>query len=50
MANALDPTGERLELVFIALPSNDPAEFDPVDPGRFLERCRTKAIVRFERT
>jgi hypothetical protein len=50
MANMLDPTNEKLELVFNALVPDVPGEeLDPVDPGRFLERCRTKAIVRFER-
>lgn len=48
MAKALGPDG-GLELVFNALVANDFGEFHPVDPGRFLEECRTKAIVRFER-
>lgn len=49
MANKLDGTDEKLEVVFNALVPNAAAgEFNPVDPGRFLERCRTKATVRFE--
>lgn len=49
MANTLDHTGQKLEIVFNALIPNVLGELNPVDPGRFLERCRTKAIVRFER-
>lgn len=49
MANTLEQTGQKLELVFNALAPNAPGEFNPIDPGRFLEGCRTKAIVRFER-
>lgn len=48
MAKALGPDG-GLELVFNALAPNRFGEFNPVDPGRFLEECRTKAVVRFER-
>jgi hypothetical protein len=48
MANNLDGTDEKLEVVFNALASEVPGMFSPVDPGRFLERCRTKATVRFE--
>lgn len=47
MANLLDGTGEKLEVVFNALAPVVPGEFKPVDPGRFLERCRTKATVTF---
>jgi hypothetical protein len=49
MANALCPTDGRLELVFNALAPEVLGEFNPVYPGRFLESCRTKAMVRFER-
>jgi len=49
MANALDPIGQELELVFNALAPNISQESGSVYPGRFLEGCRTKAIVRFER-
>jgi hypothetical protein len=48
MADALGPTDGNLELVFNALVPDDSGEFKPVDPGRFLEWCRTKAVVRFE--
>lgn len=47
MAKALGPDG-GLELVFNALVKNPYGESNPVDPGRFLEECRTKAVVRFE--
>ena len=49
MANRLDGTGEKLEIVFNALNSNVIVEFRPLVPGRFLEKCRTKATVRFGR-
>lgn len=49
MANALDCTNQQLELIFKALVPNAFGEFSPVDLGRFLEGCRTKAVVRFER-
>ena len=49
MANALDQTDEKLEIIFKALSSNALVESDSVDPGRFLEGCRTKATVRIER-
>lgn len=48
MAGMLDGTGEKLEIVFNALASNVDGELKPVEPGRFLERCRAKAAVRFE--
>lgn len=48
MANALDSTDRKLELVFNALPSASET-LSPVNPGRFLEACRAKATVRFER-
>jgi hypothetical protein len=44
MANRLDGTGEKLEVVFKALAPNVVGEFNP---GWFLERCRTKVIVSF---
>ena len=47
MATALDGTGQKLEVVFNALLPMVPGEFLPVDPGRFLEKCQTKATVRF---
>ena len=50
MANAICPTEGRLELVFNALDARDHSDFNPVYPGLFLEGCRTKAMVRFERT
>lgn len=49
MADALCPTDGRLELVFNALIPGVLGNFNPVYPGRFLEECRTKAMVRFER-
>lgn len=49
MADALEQTEENLELVFNALVPNVPGELSPVDLGRFLEGCRTKAIVKLER-
>ena len=49
MADALCPSDRRLELVFNALVPEVLGEFNPVYPGRFLESCRTKAMVRFER-
>jgi len=49
MANALDPTGNKLELIFNTLTPNATGEPNPVNPGRFLEACRAKATVRFER-
>ena len=48
MANALKPTDEKLELVFSALMMNDFGEHNPAGPARFLEKCRAKAIIRFE--
>ena len=50
MANALEQTNQKLELVFKVLTPDVLGELNPIDPGRFLEGCRTKAIVRFERT
>lgn len=49
MADALDPIDEKLEVVFHALTRKPPADPKPVDPGRFLEGCRTKATVSFRR-
>lgn len=49
MAHALDPIDEKLELVFHALASRAVDDSKSVDPGRFLEGCRTKATVNFER-
>jgi len=49
MADTLDQTGEKLELIFNALAPNTLGELSSVDPGRFLEKCRAKATVRFER-
>ena len=49
MANLLCPTDGRLELVFDALVPEIFGDFNPIYPGRFLEECRTKAMVRFER-
>ena len=48
MAHMLDPADGKLELVFNAMAPNALREFEPVDPGRFLEWCRTKAVVGFE--
>lgn len=48
MADALDSVDDKLELVFHAL-APKVEESNPVDPGRFLEGCRTKAIVHLER-
>lgn len=48
MANKLDETGGKLEIVFSASVWNDPGKYKPIDLGRFLEECRTKATVRFE--
>jgi hypothetical protein len=48
MADKLDGTGEKLEIVFNALAPNVFGEFRTVVPGRFLEKCRAKATVRFE--
>ena len=48
MANALDGTNEKLEVVFNALVPEVAGEFKPVDPGGFLEMCQTKATVRLE--
>lgn len=45
MANKLDGACKKLEVIFNVLA---PGESGTVDPGRFLEKCRTKAIVRFE--
>lgn len=49
MARALDPIDEKLEVVFHALTRKPPVDPKPVDPGRFLEGCRTKATVSFQR-
>lgn len=49
MAHALDSADDKLELLFHALAPKVVEESKPVDPGRFLEACRTKAIVGFER-
>jgi hypothetical protein len=49
MAHALGPIDEKLELVFRALASDAVADSKSVDPGKFLEGCRTKANVIFER-
>jgi len=49
IAHALDSTDQKLELVFKALVPDALEEFNPVDLGRFLEGCRTKAVVRFEK-
>ena len=48
MASRLNGAEEKLEIVFNALEKGDPEVFDPVEIGEFLERCRTKATVRFE--
>ena len=44
MANKLDGTGEKLEVIF----RNVPGWFDPVNIECLLEMCRTKATVRVE--
>lgn len=49
MANALDSTDTKLELVFNALAPNALGGHNSVDPGRFLKGCRSKATVRLER-
>lgn len=49
MARALDPIDEKLEVVFRALAGKPPVDPKPVDPGRFLEGCRTKVSVSFQR-
>ena len=49
MAHALDPIDEKLELVFHALAQKVPEDPGTVVPGRFLEGCRTKAAVTFQR-
>lgn len=49
MADALSSSDGRLELVFNSLVPEVLGEFNPVYPGRFLESCRTRAMVRFER-
>jgi hypothetical protein len=49
MASRLSGAEEKLEVVFNAVETDDPEVFNPVAVGRFLERCRTKATVRFER-
>lgn len=49
MADVLCQADGRLELVFNALVPEVLGKFNPVYPGRFLEGCRTKATVRFER-
>jgi len=48
MASRLSGAEEKLEVVFNAVETDDPEVFNPVAVGRFLERCRTKATVRFE--
>lgn len=48
MAHALDSADDKLELVFHALTPKLLEEPTPVDPGRFLEGCRAKAVVGFE--
>ena len=48
MADTLDQTNEKLELVFNAMTPDVLGKSNPVNPGRFLEACRTKAVVRFE--
>ena len=49
MAHALDPIDEKFEVVFHALARKPPVDPKPVEPGRFLEGCRTKATVSFQR-
>jgi hypothetical protein len=49
MANTLDSTNQKLELVFKALAPSALEESGRVDLGRFLEECRARAVVKFER-
>lgn len=49
MAQALDSADDKLELIFHALAPKVFEDSKPVNPGRFLEGCRSKAIVGFER-
>ena len=49
MANTLCPTEGRLEIVFRIQAAQFLGDFNPGYPDWFLEGCRTKAVVRFER-
>lgn len=48
MADTLGSTDQKLELTFKALVPKVFGESNPVDPGRFLEQCRSKVAVRLE--
>ena len=48
MANTFNRTGKKLEVTFKALVPRIPPKNNPVEPGQFLERSQTRAIVRFE--
>lgn len=48
LANTLDGADEKLEIVFNIFVPNFLGQPSPVELGRFLGRCRTKATVRFD--
>jgi hypothetical protein len=47
-ANLLGETDEKLEVVFTATVVDPTAKCRPLDVRRLLEKCQTKATVRFE--